>query len=429
MLPLRLRLPLRIIILLQMASCAVADLRTNANNSTIVLSTTTLSNGIAIPLVGLGCASGVRQQHVETALASGYRYLDTAQSHSWGYHEEEVARALAAASPRVGRSEVFVTTKIHPQDLGTTSTRRAVERSLALPGFEGYLNAVLIHKPHCWEGACTKDPEGTWQDAWKVLEDFYRKGLVKAIGICDVSTPGFLEELLQQSVQPHIIQNWFDPFHQIPEMRQKIQQAGILFQAYSTLGTQWKYQGRETNPVMTSSLLWGLAEKYQTSSPAHVVIQWATRQSISVLPASTNAQRQVDNLQAGAAAAATKDAAAFWLTEEDMDRITALDGTAPGPAKRNANEVFVTFVNPSVDRVVDMYWLGSDNQKTSIGTIAPQESMTMTSFHGHSFVFYYHGTDFVTLKHTIDRAAGRMQTIQVDESLAVASDDEEGEEL
>ena len=418
-------LPLRLILILQTAYLACADLRTNMdNNSTI--STTTLSNGISIPLVGLGCASGVRQQHVETALASGYRYLDTAQSHSWGYHEEEVAAALVATSPVVQRSEVFVTTKIHPQDLGTTSTRRAVERSLAMPGFEGYLNAVLIHKPHCWEGACTKEPEGTWQDAWKVLEDYYRRGLVKAIGICDVSTPEFLDELLQQSVQPHIIQNWFDPFHQIPEMRRKIQEAGILFQAYSTLGTQWKYQGRETNPVMTSPVLLELAEKYQTPSPAHIVIQWATRQSISVLPASTNAQRQANNLQAGAA---TKDAATFWLTDEDLDRITALDGLAPAPAKRNANEVFMTFVNPSSDRVVDMYWLGSDNKKTSIGTIAPQESMTITTYHGHSFAFYYRDANVVSLKHTVDRAAGRMQTVQVDESLNVNSDDEEFEEL
>ena len=86
-----------------------------------------------------------------------------------------------------------------------------------------------------------------------------------------------LKELMQQSIPPHIIQNWFDPFHQTPAIRKKIQDAGILFQAYSTLGTQWKYMGggMAENPVMTNPLLLQLTEKYSvaSNSPAQIVLQ------------------------------------------------------------------------------------------------------------------------------------------------------------
>lgn len=73
----------------------------------------TLHNGISIPLIGLGCASGVRQSHVTSALNLGYRFLDTAQSFRWGYHEDEVGNALAEYSEK--GEKVFVQTKIHPE--------------------------------------------------------------------------------------------------------------------------------------------------------------------------------------------------------------------------------------------------------------------------------------------------------------------------
>lgn len=82
--------------------------------------------------------------------------------------------------------KIFVTTKVHPENLGYHAMKNAVQKSLALPGFEGYLDAVLIHKSRYWEGACTKEPEGTWQESWIALEEFFRQRKVRAIGICDV---------------------------------------------------------------------------------------------------------------------------------------------------------------------------------------------------------------------------------------------------
>jgi len=93
-----------------------------------IMPTFVLHNGQEVPLVGLGCASGVRQAHVVSALKAGYRFLDTAQSYRWGYHEDEVGSALQQVALD-SSDPAFIQTKIHPEDLGFNSTKRAVEVS------------------------------------------------------------------------------------------------------------------------------------------------------------------------------------------------------------------------------------------------------------------------------------------------------------
>lgn len=129
-----------------------------------------LSNGRGLPLLGLGCASGVRRSHVESALQLGYRLLDTAQADQWGYHEDEVGEAIQG----LPREEIFLQSKIHPQDLGYASTKRAFQVSLDRLK-TSYLDAMLLHKPWCWPGACSREPEGTWQDSWRALEELQRQ--------------------------------------------------------------------------------------------------------------------------------------------------------------------------------------------------------------------------------------------------------------
>jgi len=381
--------------------------------------TTTLSNGIVVPLIGLGCASGVKKQHVVTALRTGYRYLDTAQAYQWGYNEADVAEAIEESTHDddavVTRQEIFVVTKIHPENLGYASTVRAVQSSLALKGFQGYLDAVLIHKPRCWEGACgNRRPEGTWQDSWKALEEFYAQGKVRAIGICDVNDQHLLEELLAQNIQPHIIQNWFDPFHQDANMRTQIQQHGILYQGYSSLGTQWKhFKGLAENPVLNSPKLKELTQKHQAPGPAAVALQWATRRGISVLPASTSPQRQAQNLFA------TFD---FTLSEMDLQEIDAMDGTAPNlnnnnNKQPNPNEISVTFSNPSDTITIRALWINPDTQdEVPLGDIEPENDLTLNSYHGHAFIFRRTNEaddSDVILRHELSRQAGTKQSIVV----------------
>eukprot|EP00747_Dinoflagellata_sp_TGD_P103227 gnl/TRDRNA2_/TRDRNA2_168898_c1_seq3.p1 gnl/TRDRNA2_/TRDRNA2_168898_c1~~gnl/TRDRNA2_/TRDRNA2_168898_c1_seq3.p1 ORF type:complete len:231 (+),score=32.08 gnl/TRDRNA2_/TRDRNA2_168898_c1_seq3:62-754(+) len=172
--------------------------------SIVTVPAATLSNGQKLPLVGLGCSSGIRQAHVLSALELGYRHFDTAQAYRWGYQEHEVGNAVSESGIR--REDIFLQTKIDPEDLGYEETKKAFLTSLKRLR-SSYLDSVLIHKPRCWEGACSRVPAGTWHDSWKALEEFYEAGMVRAIGICDVDD-GLLDELLQKKHKPHIIQNW-----------------------------------------------------------------------------------------------------------------------------------------------------------------------------------------------------------------------------
>ena len=366
-----------------------------------------LHNGVKVPLVGLGCASGVREQHVTSALDAGYRFFDTAQSYSWGYHEDEVGNSVAAyksSSPSAGdaddgqieAADVFVTTKIHPENLGYDATRLAVQVSLKRLKTDR-IDSVLIHKPRCWEGACSKEPEGTWQDSWKALEEFVDAGTVGAIGICDVDDR-LLDELLQQRIKPHMIQNWMDPFHQYKKIRQRCKEEGILFQAYSSLGSQWvHHRGHSTNPVLTNPTLEGIANKYSVSV-AQVIINWATRHGVSVLPASTSAQRQKDNL----------NSFGFQLSDEEMLAIDNLDGKAPKPAEKNPNEVSVVFANHG-DGVIDSFWVSNSDEEIHVGSInAGGGELVLTSFHGHQFVFRDED-GLMKGKHVVHRGNGQEQ--------------------
>lgn len=333
-----------------------------------------LHNGKEFPLVGLGGCSGTRKAHVLSAFQAGYRHIDTAQAYSWGYREDEVGDALLETD--VPRDEIFIQSKIHPEDLGYQSTKSAVALSLERLHLTR-LDSMLLHKPRCWEGACRKKPEGTWKDSWVALEELYDSGEVGAIGICDVDD-NLLSELLKQRIKPHIIQNWMDPFHQDKHMRKRCQEENIQYQAYSTLGNQWKYHGARINPLWTDPTLQSIADTHG-ADVAQVVINWATRHGVAVVPASTNSTRQKSNLDS------------FWfdLTDEEMRRIDALDGTADGAARQEKKneQVSVTFENRSNARI-NSYWVNeASGEEIHVGNVEGKNEMSLTSFHGHKFVF------------------------------------------
>ena len=398
---------------LLVATARLSSSSSSSDQEAMAIPTGTLHNGVVVPLVGLGCASGVRKKHVSSALSIGYRYFDTAQSYNWGYHEDEVGDAIQKF--RSNREEpqnndpIFIQTKIHPEDLGYEATKRAVLKSLDRLKV-GTLDSVLIHKPRCWEGACTKIPEGTWQDSWKALEEFYEAGTItKSIGICDVSSPALLDELLSQKIKPHVIQNWMDPLHQDKTMRRRIQENGILYQAYSSLGTQWyHHKGHKINPVTNHPTLIKIAEAHG-ADVGQVVVNWATTgHGISVLPASTNPVRQEGNLL---------NSFRFELTEDELKQIDALDGKVPKAG--DDREVSIRFEHHDTAdsrQDIDVYWLDrqeSDNDEETevhVGTVKAGRALSITSYHGHTFRFRDpSGTAVSYRDHTIEQEQGKRQ--------------------
>jgi diketogulonate reductase-like aldo/keto reductase len=413
--------------------CAMAD---DVPAPSSPVPTFTLANNITIPLVGLGSASGVGYLHVNSAINAGYRFIDTAQSASWGYKEAEVGSAVADAKMRYedwkngdSNEYVFVQTKIHPQDLGYEATKTAIQLSLERLHVTS-LDSVLLHKPRCWEGVCTKEPEGTWEDSWKALEEAYDDGLIRSIGICDVDSR-LLDQLLAKRIKPTIIQNWFDPFNQDKQLRERIAsinkqqdekgtvEGKILYQGYSTMGTQWKMRGYDTSPVFDNYILKNIAKKYGVSIP-QILINWATRQGVMVLPASTDASHQEANL----------NSFGFVLTDDEIEDINSLDGHPRGKRKlrtfNNGNEegiekhgdpnkVQVHFLNHVPNSPVTVYWVDGSNPDNHLpmGEMKEyREQVNLESFHGHEFVFKDNNGKLLH-KVSVDRGEGKRQYFEI----------------
>jgi diketogulonate reductase-like aldo/keto reductase len=213
--------------------------------------TVALSNGVLLPLVGFGCAGKLGRAPIGQAIAAGYELFDTSQAVEW-YTEDELGAAVNESD--VPRERLFLTSKLHPRDLGEASTLSAFpssQRNLRTQ----YLDAFLLHYPRCFGSLCSGTPKGTWRDSWRALEALYERGAVRAIGVSNFS-PEELDELLRFArVAPHLVQSWMDPLSQARALRQRCAKAGVAFQAYSTLGTQWAGRGLRINPVLRHPVL------------------------------------------------------------------------------------------------------------------------------------------------------------------------------
>uniref|UniRef100_A0A7S1FKC8 NADP-dependent oxidoreductase domain-containing protein n=1 Tax=Noctiluca scintillans TaxID=2966 RepID=A0A7S1FKC8_NOCSC len=331
-----------------------------------------LHNNESLPLLGLGCSSGLRKPHVLSALKAGYRHLDTAQYYGWGYHEADVGDAVRESG--LDRGGLSIQSKIHPNDLGFEATKRAFTVSLQRLHTD-YVDSMLLHKTRCWEGACDRVPEGTWQDSWRALEDIYDEGKTRAIGICDVND-AILDELLAQRVKPHIIQNWMDPFQQDKHIRERCKQEGIQYQAYSTLGPQWvHFRGYKENPVLTNPTLLRIAQTHHREV-AQVVLNWAVRHQVAVIPASKNPKRQISNL----------NSFDFELSHEDMKAIDDLDGTLQPTRAKDPRSVHATWRNRAA-ALLNIFWVEESGKEVDVGELVPGGSTKMDTWDGHTFRF------------------------------------------
>ena len=281
-----------------------------ADNSTVLL-----SNGVPLPMVGFGCAGKLGRSPIGAAIDAGFTLFDTSQAPEW-YSEEELGEAVNASA--VARERLFLTTKLHPRDLGEASTLAAFPASLRHLR-TSYVDAFLLHYPRCFGSLCGGvTPAGTWRDSWRAMEALYERGDVRAIGVSNFS-PEELKELIGVArVKPHIVQSWMDPLYQARELRATCDKHGLIFQAYSTLGTQWAGRGVKINPVIKHPVLNRIGSDLGRTA-AQVALRWAVQHRVPVLPRSTRP----------AHLAANRQIFDFELSEEQMRAIDALDGTDP----------------------------------------------------------------------------------------------------
>ena len=280
-----------------------------------------LNSGHAMPLVGFGTAGlgDMTATATKWALQAGYRLVDTAQAPEW-YREDMVGEAIRAflASGGATREELFITSKLHPRDHGEKRAKAMVESSLTNLGVD-YLDLFLLHYPACWGTLCGGvEPQGTWRDSWRALEELQRAGKVRSIGVSNFDVNELRELAEWARVEPAVVQRNSDIFSADKEARQLCESKRWQYEAYSSLGSQWLMRGHRENPVLTHADVKRIARK-KGKSPAQVVLRWAIQHGQIVIPRSSNRARIAENL----------DVAGWTLGDDDMFALDALDGHPP----------------------------------------------------------------------------------------------------
>lgn len=272
----------------------------------------------------------------------------------------------------IPREDYWIETKLHPRDLGFESTLAAFPRSLVALN-TSYIDLFLLHFPRCYPSMCSSSP-GTFQDSWRALEKLYREGVVKAIGVSNFDTNDLTALLEVAEIKPHVVQNFFDPLHQDRAVREICSKEKIIYQGYSTLGTQWVMK-RGNNPVLTHPVITSLALAHQRS-PAQLILNWALNRGVAVIPRSTTKENIRQNADIE-----------FTIEETDLRQIDLLDGMHDS----EETSIDVTFVNS--DQVpVKVFWRGPAHLK-HVADLVPGETLRSRSYDGHSFVVHVDGEE------------------------------------
>jgi diketogulonate reductase-like aldo/keto reductase len=281
-----------------------------------------------MPTLGFGTAGlGAKTKEiVEMALKEGYRRIDSAQAREW-YREDLVGAALRAVSSTIPRDQIFITTKVHPRDLGSHATKAAIEKSLK-DLKTNYLNLVLLHYPTCFADLCHgRDPEGTWEESWAALEALVAQGVIRSIGVSNFSVEQLASLLSIAAVKPSLVQNNFEPLRPLRDVQAFCERNGIQFESYSTLGGQYGSNvPSEGNPVLENPEILALARKKE-KTPAQIVLRWAIQLGQTVVPKTTRVGHMREN-------AGIFD---FDLTDDEMNILESLADAKGGVQNKSSN--------------------------------------------------------------------------------------------
>jgi len=258
------------------------------------MQTVKLNNSVEMPLLGYGVfqISDPKEceQSVYDAIQTGYRLIDTAASYG---NEEAVGRAIQRSG--VAREDLFITTKLWISDAGYDKARLAFERSMKRLQLK-YLDLYLIHQPY-----------GDVHGAWRAMEELYRAGQVRAIGISNFYPDRVMDMIIHHSVVPAVNQVETHPFHQQIETQKFLQDNGVQIESWGPFA-----EGR--NNIFQNELLLSLAKNYQ-KTVAQIILGWLTQRGVVAIPKSVRKERMVENF----------NIFDFTLDPLDMAAIATLD--------------------------------------------------------------------------------------------------------
>ncbi len=255
---------------------------------------TILNNGVKMPMEGFGVFQvrdpQVCEQAVLDAISVGYRLIDTAASYG---NEEAVGAAIRKSG--ACREDLFITTKLWVSDSSYEGAKKAFETSLQKLGLE-YLDLYLLHQPM-----------GDYYGAWRAMEELYKEGRIRAIGVCNFY-PHVLADFCETvEVTPAVNQVELHPFFQQPKALDLMREYGVQPEAWAPFA-----EGRHS--IFTHPILTEIGAKYNKTA-AQVVLRWNVQRGVAVIPKSVKRERMEQNFNIWD----------FELTSEEMAAIAPLD--------------------------------------------------------------------------------------------------------
>ncbi len=262
----------------------------------------TLSNGVNIPKLGLGTwfiSDDDAAQAVKDAVASGYRHIDTAQAYR---NEKGVGEGVRSCGLK--REELFVTTKLAAEIKSYDEAVAEIDNSLATMELD-MIDLMIIHSPRPWMEYHEEDPfsEGNRQ-AWKALEEAYKAGKLRAIGVSNFQQED-LENIMESCTVAPMVNQILTHISNTPmELIKYCQDKGILVEAYSPVAH---------GELLNNEVVGKMAQKYGVSIP-QLGIRYCLELDLLPLPKTANPEHMKNNADVD-----------FAISAEDMDILKSIE--------------------------------------------------------------------------------------------------------
>ncbi len=257
------------------------------------MKTIKLNNGIEMPQIGYGVyqvSPDECERCVSDALKTGYRMIDTAQA----YHNEEgVGRAVKSSG--INRSDIFIVSKVWISNYGYEKAKASIDESLRKLQTD-YIDLMLLHQPFC-------DRYG----AYRALEDAYREGKLRAIGVSNFYPDHFIDLASNVDIVPAVNQVETHVFNQQTEAQKIMEEFGTHIMSWGPLA-----EGR--NNLFSNETLTKTGNSHG-KSVAQIALRWLIQRGVIIIPKSVHIERMEQNL----------DIFDFELTDEEMAEIATLD--------------------------------------------------------------------------------------------------------
>lgn len=257
------------------------------------MKTIKLNNGIEMPQIGYGVyqvSPDECERCVSDALKTGYRMIDTAQA----YHNEEgVGRAVKSSG--INRSDIFIVSKVWISNYGYEKAKASIDESLRKLQTD-YIDLMLLHQPFC-------DRYG----AYRALQDAYREGKLRAIGVSNFYPDHFIDLASNVDIVPAVNQVETHVFNQQTEAQKIMEEFGTHIMSWGPLA-----EGR--NNLFSNETLTKTGNSHG-KSVAQIALRWLIQRGVIIIPKSVHIERMEQNL----------DIFDFELSDEEMAEIATLD--------------------------------------------------------------------------------------------------------